>query len=42
MEDVQELPLLELMYFSSYEPKIGFRYNLETLNNLPEQPQRLY
>jgi len=34
MIETEQLPLLDLVFFSAYESKIGFRYNLEALMGL--------
>ena len=37
-----KLSLLDLVFFSAYESKIGFRYNLEALNGLEDQGDKLW
>mmetsp|Transcript_27927 Transcript_27927/g.37295 ORF Transcript_27927/g.37295 Transcript_27927/m.37295 type:complete len:240 (-) Transcript_27927:87-806(-) len=38
----ENLQLLDLVFFSAYESKIGFRYNLEALNSLENEGNKLW
>ena len=38
----ENLQLLDLVFFSAYESKIGFRYNLEALNGLQNEGNQLW
>ena len=42
MNSQGQLTLLDLVYFSSYESKIGFRYNLEALNGLEGESDKIW
>ena len=37
-----QLSLLDLVFFSAYESKIGFRYNLEALTGLEHEGEKLW
>ena len=37
-----QLSLNDLVFFSAYESKIGFRYNLEALNGLENEQGKLW
>lgn len=38
----ENLAVLDQVFFSAYESKIGFRYNLEALNGLEGEGNKLW